>query len=51
LGSASTTLAAMETHRNSIGFEVIENYWKATKTRIAPSLFTDATVEFERSPH
>ncbi len=49
LGSASTTLAAIETHRSSVGFEIEEKYWKAAKTRLAPSLFSDATVEFERT--
>lgn len=49
LGSASTTLAAIETHRNSVGFEIEERYWKAAKTRLPPSLFSDARVEFERS--
>jgi len=32
LGSASTALAAIETHRSSIGFEIEEKYWKAAKT-------------------
>jgi DNA modification methylase len=50
LGSATTTLAALETLRNSIGFEIEEAYWKAAKTRLPHSiLLTDATVEFERS--
>ncbi len=48
MGSGSTTLAAIETHRNSIGFEIEEKYWKAAKTRLSPSLFSDATVEFEQ---
>jgi len=48
LGSGSTTLAAIEMSRNSLGFEIEESYWKATKARLSPSLFTDATVEFER---
>jgi DNA modification methylase len=50
LGSASTTLAAIETHRNSIGFEVEERYWKAAKTRLPhSSLLANSTVEFKRS--
>lgn len=50
LGSASTTLAAMETHRSSIGIEVEEQYWRAAKARLgAQSLFAKATVTFERS--
>lgn len=48
VGSGTTTLAAIETHRSSIGFEIEERYWKAAKTRFPPSLFSDATVEFER---
>jgi modification methylase len=50
LGSGSTALAAMETFRSSIGFEIEEQYWKAAKTRLgAQSLFAKATVRFERS--
>jgi site-specific DNA-methyltransferase (adenine-specific) len=50
LGSASTTLAAMETHRSSIGIEVEEQYWQASKSRLrAQSLFAKATVTFEHS--
>jgi site-specific DNA-methyltransferase (adenine-specific) len=49
LGSASTTLAAIETHRNSFGFEIEETYWQAAKARLVPALFSDATVQFERS--
>lgn len=48
LGSASTALAAIETHRSSIGFEIEEKYWKAAKARLSPSLFSNPTVEFER---
>lgn len=48
LGSGTTTLAAIETHRSSIGFEIEERYWKAAKTRLPPRLFSEATVEFER---
>lgn len=48
LGSGSTTLAAIETHRNSLGYEIEEKYWKAAKTRLSPSLFSNAAVEFER---
>ena len=51
LGSGSTTLAAMETSRSSIGFEIEEKYWKTAKARLgAQSLFEKATVKFERSP-
>src|SRR5438093_6802793 len=52
LGSGSTTLAAIDTHRSSIGFEIEEQYWKAAKSRLgSQSLFEKATVRFERSPH
>jgi site-specific DNA-methyltransferase (adenine-specific) len=51
LGSGSTTLAAVETSRSSIGFEIEETYWKAVKTRLsAQSLFERVRVRFERSP-
>lgn len=50
LGSASTTLASIETLRNSIGFEVAETYWKEAKNRLSSqSLFSKAAVTFERS--
>jgi modification methylase len=50
LGSASTTLASIETLRNSIGFEVAETYWKEAKNRLSSqSLFSKASVTFERS--
>jgi site-specific DNA-methyltransferase (adenine-specific) len=50
LGSGTTTLAAIETHRSSIGFEIEEAYWKTAKARLPhSSLLPDATVEFERS--
>lgn len=49
LGSASTTLAAIESHRNSIGLEVEESYWQGAKARLPhTSLLANATVEFER---
>jgi DNA modification methylase len=51
LGTASTTVAAIETLRNSIGFEIAEAYWKEAKNRLsAQSLFSKAPVSFERSP-
>jgi len=50
LGSGSTTLAALEASRSSVGFEIEEKYWKTAKTRLgAQSLFEKATVRFERS--
>ena len=51
LGSGSTTLAAMETSRSSIGYEIEEKYWRTTRARLgAQSLFEKARVRFERSP-
>jgi len=50
LGSASTTLASIETLRNSIGFEVAESYWEEAKNRLSSrSLFSKASMIFERS--
>jgi site-specific DNA-methyltransferase (adenine-specific) len=51
LGSGSTTLASIDTNRNSIGYEIEESYWKTAKARLVPSLFSNATVEFEQSQH
>jgi DNA modification methylase len=49
IGTGSTTLAAIETLRNSIGFEVAETYWKEAKNRLSSrSLFSKATVSFEQ---
>jgi modification methylase len=51
VGSGSTALAAVDTSRSSIGFEVEEKYWKTAQTRLgARSLFDKVTVRFERSP-
>jgi modification methylase len=50
LGSGSTTLAAIDTNRSSIGIEIEEVYWTAAKARLPhSSLLPNATVEFERS--
>lgn len=50
LGTASTTAAAIETHRSSVGFEIAESYWKAGQDRFNPlALPANATVTFERS--
>ena len=52
LGSASTTLAAIETNRNSMGFEIEERYWKGAKARLPhSSLLANARLEFEGSTH
>jgi DNA modification methylase len=44
LGIANTSLAAMETHRSSIGFETEPSYFEIAKRRLNPS--EDSTVEF-----
>jgi DNA modification methylase len=44
LGIANTSLAAMETHRSSIGFEIEPSYFEIVKRRLDPS--DDSTVEF-----
>jgi site-specific DNA-methyltransferase (adenine-specific) len=50
LGTGTTTAAAVETNRNSIGFEIAEEYWKAARERFGPlSLPGNAAVSFERS--
>src|SRR5437870_5027425 len=50
LGTGTTTAAAIETNRNSIGFEIAEEYWKAARERFGPlSLPGNAAVSFERS--
>ena len=50
LGTGTTTAAAIETNRNSIGFEIAEEYWKAARERFGPlSLPGHAAVFFERS--
>ncbi len=50
LGSGSTTLAAMETLRSSVGFEIEEQYWMTARRRLSDqSLFEKAKVTFERS--
>lgn len=49
LGTGSTTLAAIETLRDSVGFEISEKYLRSAKSRLSPqSLFSKATVRFER---
>jgi site-specific DNA-methyltransferase (adenine-specific) len=50
LGTGSTTLAAIETNRSSIGVEIAEEYWRAAQERFNPlSVPGNATVAFERS--
>jgi len=44
-GLGTTTAAAMEMHRSSIGFEIERSYFKAAKQRLGQLSFT-ATVEF-----
>lgn len=49
LGTGSTTLAAMETSRNSIGFEVSENYWRDLRSSLGLLFPAHMDVSFERS--
>lgn len=50
LGTGSTTAAAIETKRSSIGFEIAEEYWTASRTRFNPlALPANAAIMFERS--
>lgn len=48
LGTGSTTAAAMQTYRNSIGVEIVEAYWKAAKQRFAELSF-NSVVDFDRA--
>ena len=51
LGTGSTTAAAIETNRSSIGFEIAEEYWTAAKARFGVLFLPgNATAAFERSP-
>jgi site-specific DNA-methyltransferase (adenine-specific) len=50
LGTGSTTHAAIETKRNSIGFEISDEYWQAMRERFNTlSVPASATVTFERA--
>ena len=50
LGTGSTTQAAIESDRNSVGFEVAEKYWKMAINRFSQlSLDSRATMVFERA--
>jgi len=49
LGTGSTTAAAIETKRSSVGFEIAESYWTAAQNRFNPTaLPANATMTFER---
>jgi DNA modification methylase len=52
LGTGTTTAAAIETKRSSIGIEISEEYWKAGQNRfnLLPQL-TNAPVTYERDTH
>jgi site-specific DNA-methyltransferase (adenine-specific) len=51
LGIGTTTAAAIETKRSSIGFEIVEDYWKTGVNRFnCLALPGTAVVTFERSP-
>ena len=48
LGSGTTTAAAIDTHRNSIGIEIAEDYWDANRERFQTlRIPANATVSFE----
>jgi site-specific DNA-methyltransferase (adenine-specific) len=48
LGSATTTVAAIDTHRSSIGFEISSAYWNSARERLNPlTVPSNATVTFE----
>ncbi|MDB5320764.1 MAG: Methyltransferase [Phycisphaerales bacterium] len=48
-GTGNTTLAAMEMHRSSIGFEIEPAYFERAKTRFATVPF-NSTIEFVARP-
>jgi site-specific DNA-methyltransferase (adenine-specific) len=49
LGTGTTTAAAIETKRSSVGFEIAEGYWKSGQDRFnALTVPRNATVTFER---
>ena len=52
LGTGTTTAAAIDTQRSSVGFEIAEKYWKAASERfnLLP-MAGNATIAFERSRH
>ena len=47
-GTGSTTLAAVETHRSSIGFEIEPRYFQIGRRRLSQGRF-DAEIEFHTS--
>ncbi len=49
LGTGSTTLAAIDTNRNSIGFEVSEEYWRDFKSSLGLLFPTNVEISFERA--
>jgi site-specific DNA-methyltransferase (adenine-specific) len=50
LGTGSTTLAAIEANRSSIGFEISRDYWQEMKGYLPPLLVPgNATVSFEEA--
>lgn len=50
LGSGTTTAAAIDTQRNSIGLEIAEEYWEAAKERFGVlAIPGNASMTFERS--
>ncbi len=49
LGTGSTTLAAMETDRSSVGFEISEPYWQDLKSKLNLLLPDNIQLGFERA--
>jgi DNA modification methylase len=47
LGTGSTTVAAMTANRSSIGYEVVESYWRETMSRLSQARF-ESEITFER---
>lgn len=53
LGSGTTSLAAQKLDRNSIGYEINQNFLPVIKEKLAPiqgSIFEDATIEIIKQP-
>jgi site-specific DNA-methyltransferase (adenine-specific) len=48
-GIGNTTIAAMWSHRSSIGFEIEPNFFKTGRQRL-PTLLQDSTIEFCNRP-
>lgn len=49
LGTGSTTFAAMETNRSSVGFEISHEYWDQLRADLGLLLPSNITVTFDRA--